>query len=148
MAVNDNIRFAKRDATEDEIAEAARIGNAHDFIMELPDGYKTAVQQTSLSGGQKQRICISRAILANAPILLLDEATAALDTESEQFVQQSLEVFRQGKTAILVAHRLATVRNANRIFVFKDGHVEETGTHEELLAKDGLYTELVRFQLQ
>jgi ABC-type multidrug transport system fused ATPase/permease subunit len=148
MSVIDNIRFAKRDATEDEVAESARIGNAHDFIMELPDLYNTSVQQTSLSGGQKQRICISRAILANAPILLLDEATAALDTESEQLVQQSLETFRQGKTAILVAHRLATVRNANRIIVFKDGHVEETGTHDALLAQNGLYSDLIRFQLQ
>jgi ABC-type multidrug transport system fused ATPase/permease subunit len=148
MSVIDNIRFAKLDATEQEVAAAAQVGNAHDFIQELPDGYNTSIHQTSLSGGQKQRICISRAILANAPVLLLDEATAALDTESEQLVQQSLETFRQNKTAILVAHRLATVKNADRILVFKDGHIEETGTHEELLAKNGLYSELVRFQLQ
>jgi ABC-type multidrug transport system fused ATPase/permease subunit len=148
MSVIDNIRFAKRNATEDEVATAANVGNAHEFIMDLPYGYDTPVKQTSLSGGQKQRICISRAILANAPILLLDEATAALDTESEQLVQQSLEVFRHGKTAILVAHRLATVRNADRIIVFKEGHVEETGTHDELVARDGLYSELIRFQLQ
>jgi ABC-type multidrug transport system fused ATPase/permease subunit len=148
MSVIDNIRFAKRNATEDEVATAANVGNAHEFIMELPYGYETSIQQTSLSGGQKQRICISRAILANAPILLLDEATAALDTESEQLVQQSLEVFRRGKTAILVAHRLATVRNADRIIVFKEGHVEETGTHDELIERNGLYSELIRFQLQ
>jgi ABC-type multidrug transport system fused ATPase/permease subunit len=148
LSVIDNIRFAKLEASEEEVTEAARVGNAHDFIMDLPDRYDTVVHQTSLSGGQKQRICICRAILANSPILLLDEATAALDTESEQLVQQSLEVFRQGKTAIVVAHRLATVRNAHRILVFKDGRIEESGTHAELLAMDGLYSDLIRYQLQ
>jgi ABC-type multidrug transport system fused ATPase/permease subunit len=148
LSVRDNVRYAKPDATEDEVAHAAQVGNAHNFIQELPENYNTTVQQTSLSGGQKQRICISRAILQDAPIMLLDEATAALDTESEQLVQQSLESVRHGKTAILVAHRLATVINADLIFVFKDGHIEETGRHTELLARDGLYADLVRFQLQ
>ena len=148
MSVKDNIRFSSTEATLEEVADAARLGNAHDFIMEMPDNYESVVQQTSLSGGQKQRICISRAILANTPILLLDEATAALDTESERLVQESLERFRQGKTAILVAHRLATVRHADRIFVFQDGHVVEEGTHKELLKKNGLYTNLVKYQLQ
>ena len=148
MSVKDNIRFSKGSASDEEIAEAARLGNAHDFIMEMPDNYNSIVQQTSLSGGQKQRICISRAILANTPILLLDEATAALDTESERLVQESLERFRQGKTAILVAHRLATVRHADRILVFQDGHIAEEGTHKELLEKNGLYTNLVKYQLQ
>jgi ABC-type multidrug transport system fused ATPase/permease subunit len=148
MSVRDNIRFAKSEALDDEVAEAARIGNAHDFIMELPANYDTDITQTSLSGGQKQRVCISRAILANTPVLLLDEATAALDTESEQLVQQSLDQFRHGKTAIIVAHRLATVKNADRIFVFKDGQVAESGKHEELLAANGLYADLIRFQLQ
>ena len=148
MSVADNIRFSKPNATPEEIQNAAVVGNADKFITELNNGYNTTVQQTSLSGGQKQRICISRAILANSPILLLDEATAALDTESEQLVQKSLETFRSGKTAIVVAHRLATVKNADRILVFKDGSVAETGTHEELLAKGGIYADLVKFQLQ
>lgn len=148
MSVRDNIKYAKSKASDDDVANAARVGNAHNFIMEMPENYDSMVQQTSLSGGQKQRICISRAILADAPILLLDEATAALDTESEQLVQQSLETFRQGKTAILVAHRLATVIHADRIFVFQEGHIVETGTHTELMAKNGIYSDLVKYQLQ
>lgn len=148
MTVADNIAYGKTDATPDAIAEAAMRGNAHNFIMELPDNYKTKVQQTSLSGGQKQRICISRAILSPTPILLLDEATAALDTESEQLVQQSLEGFRRGKTSIMVAHRLATVVNADRILVFQDGHIVETGTHKNLLDQNGVYADLAKFQLQ
>lgn len=149
MSILDNIRYANpKNATDSEVAEAARIGNAHNFIMEIPNNYKSEVQQTSLSGGQKQRICISRAILAHTPILLLDEATAALDTESERLVQQSLETFRKGKTAILVAHRLATVMNADRILVFSEGKVVEEGTHKELVEKGGIYADLVKFQLQ
>ncbi|KAK8875500.1 hypothetical protein M9Y10_005666 [Tritrichomonas musculus] len=148
MSIKDNIRYAKPNASDQDVANAARTGNAHDFIMELPQNYDTVVQQTSLSGGQKQRICISRAILINSPILLLDEATAALDTESEQLVQQSLETVRHGKTAIVVAHRLATVMNADRILVFKDGKIHESGTHKELLKQDGLYADLVKFQLE
>jgi ABC-type multidrug transport system fused ATPase/permease subunit len=148
MSVKDNIRFARPDVGEDVVANAAQVGNAHDFILELPEGYETIVQQTSLSGGQKQRLCISRAIVANSPILMLDEASAALDTESEQLVQQSLEVFRHGKTAIVVAHRLATVQSADRILVFQNGTIVETGKHEELLEQGGIYADLVRFQLQ
>ena len=148
MSVKDNIRFAKPDAEDTVVANAARIGNAHSFISELPNQYDTFVAQTSLSGGQKQRLCISRAIVADTPILMLDEATAALDTESEQLVQQSLEVFRHGKTAIVVAHRLSTVKNADRILVFQNGRVVESGTHDELIKDDGIYAELVKFQLQ
>ena len=148
MSIADNIRYSKLDATDSEICEAAKTGNAHNFIMDIPENYKTIVKQTSLSGGQKQRICISRAILAPTPILLLDEATAALDTESEQLVQQSLEKFRHGKTSILVAHRLATVVNADKIFVFQDGHIAETGTHKSLLKKNGIYADLAKYQLQ
>jgi ABC-type multidrug transport system fused ATPase/permease subunit len=135
MSIKDNISYGKATADEQEISEAAQIGNAHNFIMNLPQNYSTIVQQTSLSGGQKQRICISRAILANTPVLLLDEATAAIDIESEQLVQESLEKFRKGKTALVVAHRLATVLNADRIFVFANGRVVEEGTHPSLLEK-------------
>ena len=148
MSVADNIRYSKPNASTDETCKAAEVGNAHDFIMALKENYETEVAQNSLSGGQKQRICISRAVLANAPILLLDEATAALDTESEQKVQESIERFRKGKTAIIVAHRLATVINADRIFVFKGGKIIETGTHSELIEKGGEYANLVKFQLQ
>lgn len=148
MSVKDNIRFAKPDADDAVVANAARVGNAHSFVSELPNQYDTIVAQTSLSGGQKQRLCISRAIVANTPILMLDEATAALDTESEQLVQQSLEVFRHGKTAIVVAHRLSTVKNADRILVFQNGRVVESGTHNDLIQEDGIYAELVKFQLQ
>jgi len=148
MSILDNIRYTCPDADQAQAAEAAAIGNAHNFIMELPDQYATTVQQGALSGGQKQRVCISRAILQNAPILILDEATAALDTESEHLVQQSIETVRHGKTAIAVAHRLATVMNADRIFVMRDGCVVESGTHRELLAQDGFYADLVKYQLQ
>jgi ABC-type multidrug transport system fused ATPase/permease subunit len=148
MSVKDNIRFVKDDEDDETVADAARLGNAHDFIMELPENYETHVAQMSLSGGQKKRICISRAILANCPILLLDEATAALDTESEQLVQQSFETFREGKTVMIVAHRLATVKNANRIIVMQNGRVAETATHDELLSRNGIYAELIKFQLQ
>lgn len=148
MSVKENISYGKKNAQDNEVSEAATVGNCHNFIMDLPKNYDTAVQQTSLSGGQKQRICISRAILANTSILLLDEATAALDTESEQLVQQSLEKVRKGKTCLIVAHRLATVMNADKIFVIVNGQVLEEGTHSELLAKDGYYKDLVTYQLQ
>jgi ABC-type multidrug transport system fused ATPase/permease subunit len=148
MSIMDNIRLGREGSTKHEATAAAQIGNAHDFIMELADNYETPVRQMSLSGGQKQRICISRAILANTPVLLLDEATAALDTESEQLVQQALENYRHGKTAVIVAHRLATVKNADRILVFHEGKVAEQGTHDELLQRSGIYADLIKFQLQ
>ena len=148
MSVRDNIKFGKPDATNKEVDDAAIIGNAKEFIMSLKDNYSQEVNQTSLSGGQKQRICISRAILMNSPIMLLDEATAALDTESEQLVQKSIEQVRKNKTCIIVAHRLATVKNVDKIFVFKNGMIAEEGTHENLLAKKGIYAELIKYQLQ
>jgi ABC-type multidrug transport system fused ATPase/permease subunit len=148
MSVLDNVRFGKPSATKEETTAAAQVGNAHDFVMELEGNYETSVKQMSLSGGQKQRICISRAILVNTPILLLDEATASLDTASEHLVQDSLERYRHGKTAVIVAHRLATVKNADRILVFQHGKIVESGNHEELLQRDGIYSDLIRFQLQ
>ena len=147
---NGNIRYANPENTTDaEVAEAARIGNAHNFIMEMPQNYKSEVQQTSLSGGQKQRICISRAIVAHTPILLLDEATAALDTESEKLVQESFAKIKaeQNSTSIVVAHRLATVKNASRILVMDKGKIIEEGTHDELLLRSGAYSKLIENQL-
>lgn len=148
MNVKDNIRYGKPHGTREDVLSAAKIANAHKFVTQLKDGYRTKVQQNSLSGGQKQRICIARAVMIDAPILLLDEATAALDTESERLVQEALDNYRQGKTAIIVAHRLATVRHASRIFVMDKGTIVETGTHEELLDKSGFYAHLVQHQLQ
>ena len=148
MNVKDNIRFGKTNATREEIVDAAKVANAHSFICQLKDGYKTKLHQSNLSGGQKQRICIARAVLMQAPILLLDEATAALDTESERLVQEALGNFKTGRTVVIVAHRLATVRHADRILVVEKGHVIESGTHEDLLAKGGAYAQLVQHQLQ
>ncbi|OHT11305.1 ABC transporter family protein [Tritrichomonas foetus] len=148
MNVKDNIRFGKPEAPREEVVNAATVANAHSFIRQLKNGYKTLIRQNSLSGGQKQRICIARAVMMDAPILLLDEATAALDTESERLVQDALSRFREGKTAIIVAHRLATVRHASRILVIDHGSVIEEGTHEELLARSGAYAHLVQHQLQ
>jgi len=147
MSICDNIRFSNPEATPQEVHEAAQSSNAHDFIMQIKDNYDSPVQQSSLSGGQKQRICIARAILAKTPILLLDEATAALDSESEQLVQKSIDELRNGKTMIIVAHRLSTVKNADRILVFKQGKLIEEGTHDELLQLDSHYAMLVKYQL-
>ncbi len=148
--VRDNIRYGRLDATDDEIAAAARSANAHDFISALPQGYQTPVgdRGSRLSGGQRQRIAIARAILKDPPILLLDEATSALDNESERLVQDALERLKVGRTTIIVAHRLSTIRNANRIAVLDDGWLVELGSHDELLARDGLYAKLYRLQFE
>jgi len=148
MSAKNNIKYGKPDAPRSEIINAARVANAHTFITQLSDGYNTQIRQTSLSGGQKQRICIARAIMMGAPILLLDEATASLDTESERLVQDALGKFRNGKTAIIVAHRLATVRNADRIFVLDKGKIVESGSHDDLMIRSGSYANLVKNQLQ
>lgn len=140
-SIKDNIAYGKPDATMDEIVDAAKKANIHNFIMELPDKYDTFVGErgTRLSGGQKQRISIARVFLKNPPVLILDEATSALDNESERFIQKSLEELAKDRTTITIAHRLSTIRNADEILVVADCGIAERGTHEELLALDGIY---------
>ncbi|MEP2781919.1 MAG: ABC transporter transmembrane domain-containing protein [Pseudoruegeria sp.] len=144
----ENIRFGRPDATDDEVEAAAKAAAAHDFLTELPDGYDSQVGERGvmLSGGQKQRIAIARAILRDAPILLLDEATSALDAESERAVQQAVDVMSATRTTLIVAHRLATVKKADRILVFDKGQIVSSGTHESLVEQGGLYARLARLQ--
>ncbi|NSW54103.1 MAG: ABC transporter ATP-binding protein [Anaerolineae bacterium] len=146
--VRDNILFGRADASEAEMIEAAKIANAHDFIMELPDGYNTLIGErgVKLSGGQKQRLSIARAVLKDAPILILDEATSSVDTETELLIQQALERLMTGRTVIIIAHRLSTVRNADKIVVLEGNNIVEMGSHDQLLAKGGLYHRLYTIQ--
>ena len=146
--VKNNIGLGKEGATEEEIIEAAKIANAHNFISELPLGYNTNIGDSGnkLSGGQKQRLSIARAVLKNPPIMILDEATSALDTESERLVQDALEKMMQNRTSIVIAHRLSTIQNADTIVVLQKGEIVEQGSHTELLAKDGMYKKLVGMQ--
>jgi len=139
-----NIKYGKRDATFEEIKEAAKKANAHEFIKKLEDGYNTEIGErgVKLSGGQKQRIAIARAILENPQILILDEATSALDNESEKLVQDALEKLMENKTTFVIAHRLTTIENSDKIVVLQQGEIKETGTHAELLEKNGLYKSL------
>lgn len=147
-SARENIRFSRPDATDAEVESAARAAAAHDFLLALPDGYDTYVGERGvmLSGGQKQRIAIARAILRDAPVLLLDEATSSLDAQSERAVQQAVDELSQGRTTVVIAHRLATVKKADRIVVMEGGQIAAIGTHDTLIAQDGLYARLARLQ--
>ena len=149
-SIRENIAYGKENATDEEIIEAARLAGAHDFIVSLPDGYDTYVGErgVKLSGGQKQRISIARVFLKNPPILILDEATSALDNESERLVQSSLETLAKGRTTFTIAHRLTTIRGADRILVLTEEGIVESGTHAELLARGGVYSELYKMYSQ
>ena len=146
--VKDNIRYGKPDATDEEIIAAAKNANAHEFIMQLPDGYNTDIGQrgVKLSGGQKQRLSLARVFLKNPPILIFDEATSALDNESEKIVQDSLEHLAKNRTTLVIAHRLSTIRNAKRILVLTEDGIAEEGTHDELMAKNGVYANFYHIQ--
>ncbi len=146
--VRNNILLGKEDATQEEIEAAAKVANAHEFIMQLPDGYETNIGDggNKLSGGQKQRLSIARAVLKNPPIMILDEATSALDTESERLVQDALEKMMRNRTSLVIAHRLSTIQNADKIVVLRKGQILEEGTHKELLEKEGAYRKLVEMQ--
>lgn len=149
-SIRDNIAYGKPDATDEEILRAAKSAGIHDFVCSLPDGYDTYVGErgTRLSGGQKQRIAIARVFLKNPPILILDEATSALDNESERYIQASLDALSKGRTTIVIAHRLSTIRNADEIVVIADDGIAERGTHDELLAKGGIYAKYYNMQFE
>jgi len=146
----ENILFGRADATEAEMIEAAKIANAHEFLSQLPQGYETLIGErgVKLSGGQKQRLSIARAVLKDAPILILDEATSSVDTETERLIQQALDRLMQGKTTLVIAHRLSTIRNADQIVVLSGKGIAESGNHDELMALQGIYWHLNQVQLQ
>ena len=148
-SIRDNIRYAKPSATDAEIESVAQTANASEFIDRLPDGYETEVGERGvrLSGGQKQRVAIARALLEDPPVLILDEATSALDAESEHLVQEALRRLMVGRTTLVIAHRLSTVKSANRILILNDGRIVEAGSHMDLMKTDGLYRQLVERQL-
>ena len=148
--IKENILYGRLDATDEEVWEAVKAANAEKFIRGLPNGIETKVGDRGLvlSGGQRQRIAIARAILKDPAILILDEATSALDTESEKIVQDALEKLMVGRTSFVIAHRLSTVKNADQIFVLNNGHIEESGTHNELMREGGLYYELYTMSMK
>jgi subfamily B ATP-binding cassette protein MsbA len=148
--VKNNIAYGDIERTEDDIINAARAANAHNFIMQLPKQYDTNIGElgTKLSGGEKQRISIARALLKNAPILILDEATSSLDTEAEIEVQEALDNLMKGRTTLVIAHRLSTIRNADRIIALVNGEIVEEGSHEQLMARQGEYFRLYNLQFR
>ena len=146
--IYNNIKIGKPDASESEVIAAAQAAQCHEFISELPDGYNTLLAEggAALSGGERQRIAIARALLKNAPIVLLDESTASLDADNEWKINAALDTLMQGKTVFVIAHRLNTIRNADQIIVLKNGRIEEKGTHTELMQKRGTYFEMIQEQ--
>jgi ATP-binding cassette subfamily B protein len=149
-SIRDNILYGRLDATEEEVVEAAKRANIHDYIMTLDEGYDTVIGERGvrLSGGQKQRLCIARVFLKNPPMLILDEATSALDNTTEIMIQQALDELCKGRTTLVVAHRLSTIKNADAIAVISDGRILEQGTHDELLQTGGLYSQLYHQQFR
>jgi subfamily B ATP-binding cassette protein MsbA len=147
-SVRNNIAFGMPHVSDEDIENAAKVANAHEFIIRLDDGYNTNIGErgNKLSGGQKQRISIARAVLKNSPLLILDEATSALDTESEKLVQDALEKLMKDRTSLVIAHRLSTIRNADIIVVLQKGEIVEQGSHDELIAKRGMYHNLCAMQ--
>jgi ATP-binding cassette subfamily B protein len=147
-SIAENIAYGNPQATREEIIAAAKAANAHDFIVNFPDGYDTQVGErgVNMSGGERQRISIARAILKNPRILILDEATSSVDTETESAIQEAIERLVQGRTTFAIAHRLSTLRRANRLIILQEGRLEDMGTHEELLEREGLYKRLVNMQ--
>ena len=148
--VMDNIRYGKLDATEEEVIEVAKAVHAHDFIVEMENGYYTSVNEggTRLSIGQRQLICFARVLLSDPQILILDEATSSVDTHTEILLQRAIDKLLDGRTSFVIAHRLSTIRNADRIMVIDKGEIAEVGTHDELLAKKGLYYQLYTVQYE
>jgi ABC-type multidrug transport system fused ATPase/permease subunit len=146
--IRENIQYGKLDAIEDELIAAAKAANCHEFITALPEGYDARVGErgVKLSVGEKQRVSVARALLADAPLLILDEATASVDTATERLIQEALEHLMEGRTSFVIAHRLSTIRKANQILVLKNGEIIERGTHETLLEQNGLYAKLARIQ--
>lgn len=146
--IRDNICMGKPDATEEEVYEAAKKARCYDFIMALPDGFQTVIGEggATLSGGEKQRISIARCILKDAPIVILDEATASVDTDNESYIQEAINELVKGKTLLVIAHRLNTIRQADQILVISDGRISEQGTHDELMAKAGIYQDFVNIR--
>jgi subfamily B ATP-binding cassette protein MsbA len=146
--VHNNIVFGREGRTHAQVEEAARVANAHDFISKLPDGYDTVIGDRGgkLSGGERQRLTIARAVLKDPPVLILDEATSSLDSESEKLVQDALSKLMKGRTTVVIAHRLSTIQNADEIIVMSEGKIMERGTHNALIAEGGMYSKLVELQ--